>query len=67
MCIWHDAPDLSLDGFHQGATGGSALLGFQHVQPLLVLGLERHDKVVRGDLGPVVLVHLAREDIAQAW
>lgn len=46
---------------------GSALLVFQDVQPLLVLGLERHDEVVRGDLAPAVLVHLAREDVVQAW
>lgn len=67
MCIWRNAPDLPLNCFHQGATGGSALLVFQEVQPLLVLGLERHDEVVRGDLAPAVLVHLAREDVVQAW
>lgn len=51
----------------RGADGGSALLGLQDVQPLLVLGLERHDEVVRGHLAPAVLVHLAREDVVQAW
>lgn len=55
MCVW------------RGATGGSALLILQHVQPLLVLGLEGHDQVLRGDLAPAVLVHLAREDVVQAW
>lgn len=50
-----------------GGGGGSALLVFQDVQTLLVLGLERHHEVVRGDLAPAVLVHLAREDVVQAW
>lgn len=67
MCVWCNAPDLSLDRSHQGATGGSALLVFQDVQPLLVLGLERHDEVVRGDLAAAVLIHLAREDVVQTW
>lgn len=67
MWVWRDAPDRSLDRFHRGAAGDSALLVFQDIHPLLVLGLERHDEVVRGDLAPAVLVHLAREDVVQAW
>lgn len=51
----------------RSSRGASALLVLQHVQPLLVLGLERHDEVLRGDLAPAVLVHLAREDVVQAW
>lgn len=45
----------------------SAPLVFQDVQPLLVLGLEGHDKVLRRDLPSAVLVHLAHEDVVQAW
>lgn len=64
MCVWPGAPDPRL---RRGATGDSALLILQHVQPLLVLGLERHHEVLRGDLAPAVLVHMAREDVVQAW
>lgn len=45
----------------------SAPLVFQDVESFLVLRLERHDKVVRGDLPLAVLVHLAHEDVVQAW
>lgn len=58
---------LQISSFHRGAAAGSAPLVFQHVQRLLVLGLEGHDEVLRGDLAPAVLVHLAREDVVQAW
>lgn len=63
------APGTALRGSASAAEppGASALLVLQHVQPLLVLGLERHDEVLRGDLAPAVLVHLAREDVVQAW
>lgn len=44
----------------------SALLVFQNVQSFLVLRLKRHDKVVRGDFPPALLVHLAHEDVVQA-
>lgn len=45
----------------------SAPLVFQNVQSFLVLCLKCHDEVVRGDLTPTVLVHLAHEDVVQAW
>lgn len=45
----------------------SAPLVFQNVESFLVLCLKRHDKVVRGDFPPAVLIHLAHEDVVQSW
>lgn len=45
----------------------SAPLVFQNVESFLVLRLKRHDEVLRGDFPPAVLVHLAHEDVVQAW
>lgn len=44
----------------------SAALVFQNVESFLVLCLKRHNKVVRGDFPPAVLVHLAHENVVQA-
>lgn len=64
-----------LNGFHPWSRTGpmhilsswnSALLVFQHVQSFLVLGLERHDKMLRGDFPPPFVVHLAHENVVQA-
>ena len=51
-----------------GGGGGSdsATFVLQHVEALLVLGLECHDKMVWGDLPASVLVHCAHEDVVQA-
>lgn len=45
----------------------SAPLVFQNIESFLVLGLKGHDEVVRGDLAPAVVVHLAHEHVVQAW
>lgn len=45
----------------------SATFVFQDVESFLVLCLKRHDKVLRGDLPPAILVHLAHEDVVQPW
>lgn len=44
----------------------SAAFVLQHVESLLVLGLESHDIVVGGDLPSAVLVYVAHEDVVQA-
>ena len=45
----------------------SAPLALQNVECFLVLCLKRHDEVVRGNFAPPVFVHLAHEDVVQAW
>ena len=49
-----------------GGGSDSATFVLQHVEALLVLGLECHDKMVWGDLPASVLVHCAHEDVVQA-